>query len=345
MSRYTRRAVQTMRPYVPGEQLEGPDVIKLNTNENPYAPSPAVAAVLNQYAIDTLRRYPDPEARALRASIASLHKVSAERVIVGNGSDQLLALCLRAFVERDQKVGYFDPSYSLYPVLAAVDELAVRPVALAEDFSWHMPKDYSAALFFLTNPNAPTSLLFPKDQVRAFCNRFNGVVVIDEAYVDFAERDCMDLARTLDNVLVLRTFSKSFSLAAIRLGYAVGARPLIEALSKIKDSYNVDLITQQIGLAALSDLDTMRTNTARIIATRERLSTALTERGWSVFASQTNFIWTRPPREPARALFEYLRSQHILVRFFDAERLRDYLRISIGTDAEMELLLACLDRY
>jgi histidinol-phosphate aminotransferase len=344
MSRFVRRTVQTMHPYVPGEQLRGADMIKLNTNENPYPPSPAVAAVLDQFPTDVLRRYPDPTAGSLRDSIASLHKVTPEQVIIGNGSDELLALCLRAFVERDQKVGYFDPSYSLYPVLAAIEELAVLPVALPDDFSWHMPEDYSAGIFFLTNPNAPTSMLFPKAQVSAFCTRFNGVVVIDEAYVDFAEQDCLDLARTHDNVLVMRTFSKSFSLAAIRLGYAIGSQPLIEALLKIKDSYNVDLITQQIGLAALSDVASMRANTARIIATRERFTSALIERGWQVFPSQTNFLWTRPARESAGAVFEYLRAQQILVRYFDSDRLRGYLRISIGTDEEMTRLIACLDR-
>ena len=229
-------------------------------------------------------------------------------------------------------------------MLADIHEIARKPVSLKQDFSWDMPAGYAASLFFLANPNAPTSLQFPKETVRGFCASFPGVVVIDEAYVDFADHHCADLALSMDNVLVARTFSKSFSLAGLRVGYVIGRAPLIEAFYKIKDSYNVDRLAQEIALAAIQDAAYMRRNVERIKDTRARTAAELAKRGFEVFPSATNFLWVKPPKMGAKALFEALRADKILVRYFPGARTGDYLRITIATDGEMMAFLSALDR-
>ena len=345
MSKRIRESVSRMTGYVPGEQPRVPDLIKLNTNENPYPPTPKVEEVLRGLSVETLRLYPDPLFVRLQERIAAIHGCSPECVIAGNGSDELLALCTRAFVENDGSIGYFDPSYSLYPVLSDIRNVEQRPVALAVDFTWSMPAGYEASLFFLTNPNAPTGMLFDKQTIRSFCRAFSGVVVIDEAYVDFARESCMDLALSEPNVLVMRTLSKSFSLARIRAGYVVGAPALVEALFKVKDSYNLDGLTQEVALAGLEDLEWMRGNCARIVATRERLSARLVDLEFDVSPSEANFLWVKPPAGVAAAeLFAQLRREKILVRYFPGERTGAHLRITVGTDAQIDRLLDVLSR-
>jgi histidinol-phosphate aminotransferase len=337
-----RRSVRLLKAYTPGEQPKARGVIKLNTNENPYPPSPKVAAALRGLNAERLRLYPDPVSADLRRRIARMHACAMEQVFVGNGSDEVLALCARAFVERYGAVGYFEPSYSLYPVLAAIEGLRTKPVPLSRDFSWTMPSGYRASLFFLTDPNAPTSLSFPRPRVAAFCREFRGVVLIDEAYADFARGNCMDLALRRNNVIVCRSLSKSYSLAGLRVGYAVGPRPLIAALYKIKDSYNVSLIAQKLALAALSDVPYMRRNVKRIVATRERVAGVLRTRGFEVPPSDTNFLWVRPPAGSARRVFEALRERNIFVRHFPGPRTGEYLRITVGTARQMRALLRVL---
>ena len=335
-------AVRRLTAYTPGEQPAG-EVVKLNTNENPYPPSPDVLKALRNLSADALRRYPDPVCRALRKRLGRLHGVGEDRVFVGNGSDEILALALRAFVDRGGSAGWFDPSYSLYPVLAAIEEVEARPVPLGRDFGWKMPGGYSASLFFLTRPNAPTGVLYPKPVVRSFCRRFCGVVLVDEAYVDFAKDDCIDLARELPNVLVARTLSKSYSLAGLRLGYAVGPAPLIEALYKIKDSYNVGAPAQAAALAALDDTAWMRRNARKIKATRRRTAAALEQLGFAVTPSDANFLWARPPAgADAAGLFSALRERELYVRYFPGPRTGAHLRITIGTDEQMARLLSAL---
>ena len=338
-----RKSVDRLSPYVPGEQPKDPSIIKLNTNENPYPPSPAVAKALNELDVASLRKYPDPVAMELRQAIADLHGGSAEQVIAGNGSDEILAYCTRAFAEPEGRgsIGYFDPSYSLYPVLSEIADVQTKPVALGADFSWQIPEGYEADLFFITQPNAPTSMAHDKETIRAFCESFAGVVVIDEAYVDFAEFDCIDLALTLPNVIVLRTFSKSYSLAGIRLGYAIGAQPLIEALFKIKDSYNLNGLTQAVGLAAINDQAWMLENASKVKKTRARVSEALSHAGYTVLDSQTNFLFVKPSAETAEALFNRLREAKIIARYFPKGATANYLRVTVGTDAEMDTFLAC----
>jgi histidinol-phosphate aminotransferase len=340
--RLIRRSVDAMSGYVPGEQPREPGIIKLNTNENPYPPSPGVARVLRQASADVLRLYPDPVSSRLCERIAEIHGARPEQVFVANGSDEILGLCARAFVERDGAAGWFEPSYSLYPVLAQIEGIAGRPVELGPDFEWRDPESCGASLFYLTNPNAPTGMLHPEDAVRAFCARFPGVVLIDEAYVDFAPRSLMDLALSSDRVLVARTLSKSYSLAGLRLGYAVGPAPLVAAMLKIKDSYNVDRLTQELALAALNDLDSMRANAARIVATRDRTAEALAAMGFRVCPSATNFLWIRPSRRAAGDVFRDLRTRAILVRHFDMPRTADWLRVTVGTDADMDRFLAAV---
>ena len=336
--------VVALEAYTPGEQPKDSSIIKLNTNENPYPPSPKVAEALRAFDPARLRFYPDPVFRALRERIAGIHGCTPEQVFIGNGSDETLALCTRAFAEAEEgKIGYFEPSYSLYGVLADIRDARRAPVKLtpAPDFAWQDPADDCADLFFLTNPNAPTSLAFPKERVAAFCRRFKGVVVIDEAYGDFADQNCMDLALAPDNTntLVSRTFSKSFSLAGLRFGYVVGPVSLIGALYKIKDSYNMDMLAQVVGLAALNDLPYMRENAVKIRATRDRFISELRTRGWTVGDSQTNFVFARPPDGQAATLFESLKRAKIFVRYFPGPETGEYLRISIGTDEQMETLL------
>jgi len=321
-----RKSVEAMQGYVPGEQPKDPEILKLNTNENPYPPSPKVAAALAG-ASERFRLYPDPVCMKLREAIAELHAahgITAEQVIVGNGSDETLALCTRAFVENEGSIGWLDPSYSLYPILADIQDVETRPVPLTPDFKWAVPEDFEADLFFLTNPNAPTSLSVDKETLLAFCRRFPGVVVIDEAYADFAPDHCMDLVGQVDNLIVMRTFSKSYGLAGLRVGYAVGAPKLIEAMYKIKDSYNLNLLTQLAAEAAIRDDEYMRSTAAKIIATRERTAAALRDRGWTLEDSHTNFLFAKPPTSTTAAeVFAALREQKIVVRYFPAPATKD----------------------
>jgi len=344
MSGLIRESVRQLAAYTPGEQPDSVDVIKLNTNENAYPPSARVMAALAGLGPDALRRYPNPVSVRLREALAGLHGCRAENVFVGNGSDEVLALCTRAFVENDGSIGYFVPSYSLYPVLSDIRAVEQRPITLDEQFEWVMPDGYDCNLFFLTNPNAPTGMLFPRDEVSAFCAATDRVTVIDEAYVDFAREDCVDIALASENVLVSRTLSKSFSLAGLRLGYAVGPAELIEALLKIKDSYNVDAVTQAVALAAVEDLETMRANVYRVIETRQRLAARLERLGYRVFPSEANFLWVRPVGIGARELYERLRDDNIFVRYFPGDMTGEFVRITVGTDEQVDVLLSWIER-
>jgi histidinol-phosphate aminotransferase len=346
-----RKSIEILKAYVPGEQPADKGIVKLNTNENPYPPSVRVQEALSAIGGAGLRLYPDPVSLELRTKIAEIHQCDIANVFAGNGSDEVLAVCTRVFVENDGSIGYMDPSYSLYPVLADIRDVAKRPIPLGKDFEWPftgnddraMRDACECSLFFLTNPNAPTGMLCPERLVRAFCEKAKGVVVIDEAYVDFSSENCMGLALELDNVVVLRTLSKSYSLAGLRLGYAVGSEPLIEAIFKAKDSYNLDMLSQKLALAALSDAEHMRGNVEKIKATRARLSAALEERGHKVYPSESNFVWFQPKGISANELFEQFRQRSILIRYFPGEQTGDCLRITVGTDGEIDRLLTELD--
>jgi histidinol-phosphate aminotransferase len=349
-----RPLVKSLHAYVPGEQPKIKGLIKLNTNENPYPPSRKVLRTVKAAVEGRLRLYPNPTAERLREKLAKLHRCGVENIIVGNGSDEVLALAVRAFVEpagaipRDNQVmQYFKPSYSLYPVLADTHGAAKNEVPLQADFS--LPSlvelkrgkqwNFNAALTLITTPNAPSGRGYSTRELAALCKAQRGVVVLDEAYVDFANANAMKLALQLPQVLVARTFSKAYSLCFQRVGYFVGHPELIAALHKMRDSYNVNGLGQIAAEATLDDLSYYRANFAKIIATRAWLSRELTKLGFRVLPSQTNFILARPPLFPAKDWLQKLRDQKILVRWFSAPEVKDYLRITIGTQREAAALV------
>ena len=330
------RHVRKLEEYVPGEQPRAKSVVKLNTNENPYPPSPKCRAALRAFDYARLRRYPDPNCSELCAEIARLNGTTPERVFIGNGSDEILALAAKCFVEDDESIGSLDPSYSLYKTLAAIRNVKWTGLDVTA----------STSLFLLTNPNAPTGEFREPSEIAAFAKKFRGVVIVDEAYGDFARANCMSLAtaEANRNLIAMRTFSKSYSLAGLRVGYCVGPRDLIRAMYKVKDSYNVDAIAQTVALAAIRDQDWMRKNAAKVIRSRTRLSAALEKRGWDVLPSEANFVFARPPA-PAKAadIFARLRERNIFVRYFPGPKTGDRLRVTVGTEPEMKTLLKALD--
>jgi histidinol-phosphate aminotransferase len=395
-----RPLVRGLHPYVPGEQPKIKGLIKLNTNENPYPPSPRVLAATRAAVDARLRLYPNPTAQLLRDKLARLHGCRPENIIVTNGSDEVLALAVRTFVEpkvvplalmpcsptmnipgraplpaRSPRCGervaegrerggssaggtpaplcskslvqFFTPSYSLYPVLADIHGAACNAVPLSSDFT--LPPraelrrarkwDFRAALTLITTPNAPSGHGYSTAELDNLCGAQKGVVLLDEAYVDFARENALRLALKYPHVLVARTFSKAYSLCFQRIGYCVGHPALIGALHKIRDSYNVNGLGQVAALATLDDLPRYRANFRRIIATREKLSGELGALGFRVFPSQTNFILVRPPRYSAQTWLQKLRDQKILVRWFSDPLVRDYLRITIGTPEEAAALV------
>lgn len=350
-----RPLVRSLHPYVPGEQPKIKGLIKLNTNENPYPPSLRVLQTVKAAVDGRLRLYPNPGADRLREKLAKLHRCRVENIIVGNGSDELLALAVRCFVEPAQftrpafraTVQYFTPSYSLYPVLADIHGAAKNAVPLKPDFS--LPSvaelrrgkrwDFNAALTLITTPNAPSGRGYPTRELEALCRVQRGVVVLDEAYVDFAEEHALKLALKHPHVIVARTFSKAYSLCFQRVGYFVGHPELIGALHKIRDSYNVNGLGQIAAEATLADLAYYRANFRKIIATRARMSRDLTRLGFGVLPSQTNFILAIPPRFSAKDWLQKLRDRKILVRWFNAPEVREYLRITIGTAREAAALI------
>ena len=369
-----RPLVRDLHAYVPGEQPKIKGLIKLNTNENPYPPAPQVLKAIRSAADGRLRLYPNPTAERLRVKLAEFHRCKPENIVVGNGSDELLAMAVRAFVEparsapvlgrsTDRReleaaapgdgrtpsrstVQYFEPSYSLYPVLADIHGARKNVVAL--DTKFNLPSrgelkrahwDFSAALTFVTTPNAPSGRGYGTAALEELCHAHRGVVVLDEAYVDFANEHALELALRLPNVLVSRTFSKAYSLCFLRVGYFVGYHALISALQKIRDSYNVNGVGQIAAEATLDALPYYRENFRRIKATRQRLSEELSTLGFSVLPSQTNFILAKPPKMRAKDWLEALRERKILVRWFPYPSVKDYLRITIGTDSEADALI------
>jgi histidinol-phosphate aminotransferase len=351
-----RPLVRRLHAYVPGEQPRIRGLVKLNTNENPYPPSPKVLAAVREAVDGRLRLYPNPTAQPLREALASFHGCRPESIIVGNGADELLALAMRAFVEpalgkaatrHASLVQFFTPSYSLYPALVEIHGARPNAVPLTEDFSLPTPAElnwggvwnYYAALSYVTTPNAPTGRGYSTAELAALCEAQQGVVILDETYVDFAEENALSLALKYPHVLVSRTFSKAYSLCSQRVGYFVGHPELIAALHKIRDSYNVNGLGQVAALATLTDLPYYRQNFQRIIATRERMRAELAPLGFDVLPSQTNFLLVRPPVLSAKRWLARLRERKVLVRWFDQPRIRGHLRISIGSDREMEVLL------
>jgi len=358
---YERPNIRDMQGYTWGEQPAQQKVMKLNTNENPYPASAAVARALAGFCIDDLRRYPQPFANAFRDIAAAAHGVGRDNVIATNGGDELLRLAITTFVDAGETMGMAEPSYSLYPVLAAVQGCKVARIPLRDD--WRLPVDYAhqlnsagAKLAFVVNPHAPTGLLMSVAGLREIASAFKGVLVIDEAYVDFIDPelayDAVPLIREFDNVLLLRTMSKGYSLAGLRFAYGLGAQSLLEPmLYKTRDSYNTDALSQTLATAALAARAEAASSWEKVRLERDRVAHELSELGFSCLPSQSNFLLASVPVQGqkqqdaerlAKGLYQYLKEHGILVRYFDQDRLRDKLRITIGTPQENSALLATL---
>ncbi|MEE8310644.1 MAG: histidinol-phosphate transaminase [Candidatus Binatia bacterium] len=333
--------VRVLAGYTPGEQPTESSLVKLNTNENPYPPSPRVVQAVAREAADCLERYPSPMADELREKAAAVHGVDPDQVLAGNGSDELLAICLRACAGEGGVVAYTTPTYSLYRTLA---EIVGARIVEIESRSCTELAASRPAVSFVCNPNSPLGFGVATAEIAELASSVDGLVVSDEAYADFGDCSALALVGAVPNVIVVRSFSKSFSLAGVRLGLAFGHRDLIAELAKVKDSYNVSRLAVAAGVAALDDHDGMRANVARVCATRERVTAVLRAAGFDVADSQTNFLWVDCGAEGGRAAFERLRERGVLVRYFDAEGLRSGIRVTVGTDSQMDRFLEVLTR-
>ncbi|OQA88472.1 MAG: Histidinol-phosphate aminotransferase [Lentisphaerae bacterium ADurb.Bin242] len=336
-----RPEVDNISGYTPGEQPREAGIIKLNTNENPYPPSPGVSKEMASFDAARLRLYPDPLATAVRAEIAAMTGFSIDSIIAGNGSDDLLTIATRCFTDAVRPMACFDPTYSLYPTLAALQGAKCIQIPLTDDFE--VPDDVlkqteEANLFIIARPNSPTGNLFHKPQIEKICAEFHGIVLIDEAYVDFSRDNCLDFVRTYPNVIVMRTFSKSRSLAGLRFGYAIAHPKIIEGMIKMKDSYNVPMLTQKLALASLWDKAYFDTCIAKVKTDREVLILGLKELNFKVLPSEANFVFAAPPKN-AKNYFLDLKRRNILVRYFPTARTCSYVRISVGSIEEISVLL------
>lgn len=347
MSGYFLDNIEALEGYVPGEQINDPGVIKLNSNENPYPPSPKVLAAVANAADGWLRRYPEPASDTLRQVAARVYGVGVDQVIAGNGSDELLSMLMRCFVGPGDRVAYATPTYSLYDTLVDIQGGTRATVRYPDDFS--IPPALArqrAAVTFLCNPNAPSGTLVSRPAIARLAGSVRGILVVDEAYIDFSDEDasCIPLVRRHDNVIVLRTFSKSFSLAGVRVGLGFASKDLIAGMMKVKDSYNLNRLSAAAATAALRDLPWMRRNVARIQRSRAALSAALTALKFTVYPSQTNFVLARRANTDLRQVQRALKAQRILIRHFDVPGLQDCLRISVGSPAETRAVIAALTR-
>jgi histidinol-phosphate aminotransferase len=332
-----------MQGYVPGEQPQDQRYIKLNSNENPYPPSPRVREALRRAIGEDLRLYPDPVANRLRDKAAEVYGLGREQVLVGNGSDDLLTMLMRTCVGPGDRVAYPVPTYSLYDELVTMQDGHSIRVPFPKDFS--LPPqlgEVDAKLTILCHPNAPSGTLPPLSQVETLARQVRGVLVVDEAYIDFADETALSLVHRYEHVVILRTFSKSFSLAGMRIGLAFGHSAFLRELMKVKDSYNVNRLSIVAAVAALEDYAWMQQHVRKIRTTRTRLSTALRGFGYVVYDSHTNFILARKPGVSQEPVYQGLKDRGILIRYFSAPELADCLRITIGTDEEIDQLLSAL---
>jgi histidinol-phosphate aminotransferase len=340
--RFVRPNVREMHGYAPGEQPgPGERVVKLNTNENPFPPSPKVIAAIQNIEPEMLRRYPNPTADLFREAAAALLDVKPDMILAGNGSDDILTIATRTFVPPGGTLAYPEPTYSLYPVLAQLEEAKVVTVAWERDYS--LPTDAlletKAHAIYLANPNAPTGTFVSPMKVEELAKKFEGLILIDEAYVDFAEDDCVPLVREYENVVISRTLSKAYSLAGLRFGYAVGQVHVIAEMMKVKDSYNTDAVSVVAATAAIQDQAYAERSWDHVRQERQRLSSELTQMGWRVIPSQANFILVTCPNGNGREAYLGLKQQGILVRYFDKPGLSDKIRITVGSMQENNALL------
>ncbi len=348
MSRFWSDLTRRLTPYVPGEQPRHQRLVKLNTNEAPYPPSPRVLAAVQATDGDSLRRYPDPESTELRQAMAEYHGLGADQVFVGNGSDEVLAHVFQGLLNQDQPLLFPDISYSFYPVWCDLYGVDAVQIPLREDFTVDV-KAYQRPNggIILPNPNAPTGMVLELGDIRRLLeSNPDRVVVIDEAYIDFGGDSAVALINDYDNLLVVQTLSKSRALAGLRVGMAFGQAHLIEGLQRIKNSFNsypLDAVAQRAVIASLADEDWFQSCRRKVIATRERLHSGLEALGFTVLPSAANFVLATPgPGRDAGAIFHALREQGIVVRYFNKPRISDYLRITVGTDEQCDALLEAL---
>jgi histidinol-phosphate aminotransferase len=343
---FLRKHLQSVTGYTPGEQPPpGSPVLKLNTNENPYPPSPEVTKVLQNLDLDCLRRYPDPSARIFREAISDVLQVSMDSVTVGNGSDELLSLIMRAFAEKDARVVYPMPSYVLYRTLAELQDANPFEILYDDSFSFPLQAliEAQGAVTLIASPNSPTGHVVSIHELDTLAGALKGILVVDEAYVDFANDSALHLVQKHANVIILRTLSKGYSLAGLRLGFAIAQPALIRDLDKVKDSYAVDAIAALAGAAALRDQTHKNLNVEKVLRSRPILKQQLEKLGFKVWPSAANFFLVQPPFGlPALELQQVLKKQGILIRHFNLPGVEDKLRITIGTDAQNEQLCRCL---
>ncbi|MET4071447.1 histidinol-phosphate aminotransferase [Bradyrhizobium sp. S3.2.6] len=349
MSRFWSSLTHDLKPYVPGEQPRIADLIKLNTNENPLGPSPRALEAIRDSAADTLRLYPDPQATALRAALATYHGVRPEQVFVGNGSDEVLAHAFVALLKHDAPLLFPDITYSFYPVYCRLFGIAYETVPLDQAMQIRIA-DYRrpAGAIIVPNPNAPTGIALSRAEIETLLEQHPDVpVVVDEAYVDFGAETAIPLVASHRNLLVVQTMSKSRALAGLRVGYAIGDADLIDGLTRVKDSFNsypLGRPAQAGAIASLEDEAYFQQGRVRVIEGRERLTRGLKRAGFEVLPSLANFVFARHPAHEGAALAAALRERAVIVRHFSAARISDYLRITVGTDEQIDRLLSALSR-
>lgn len=344
MSREWTKNLRNIEPYVPGEQSKDKDIVKINANENPYPPSPKAIEALKNFDTGKLRFYPNANSTELKAAIAKYYNVDISNVFVGNGSDDVLAVAFQSFFNSDKPIVYPDLTYSFYPVWCSLFGIEYKNYPVGDDFRIN-PEDYKEANggVVIPNPNAPTSLGEGLDFVEKILNyNQDSVVIIDEAYVDFGGTSSVPLINKYENLLVTGTFSKSRSLAGLRIGFAIGSKALIDVMEAVKNSYNsytVDSLSIKIGAASIEDDEYFKSICQKVIDTRKRVTLELKKLGFDVLDSQTNFIFATHSEHNMKSLFEYLKSQKVFIRYFSLPRIENYVRITIGTNEEMDIFL------
>jgi histidinol-phosphate aminotransferase len=338
---YVRPPIAAMKGYVPGLQPEpGQKYIKLNSNENPYPPSPRVKEVLQKLDYDDLRIYPDPVSLELRQKLGKLHGFNAGEIICGNGSDDILNIIVRTFASPGDAIGFYEPTFPLYKVLGMIQGVRNIAIPLAEPYNSPPVPPSEVKVFFLANPNSPVGFAYPLSLVRTLAREVKGILVVDEAYVEFAAENALGLVQEFENVVVVRTVSKSYSLAGARLGYAIGREDFVEEMLKVKDPFNVTRLTQAVVSAALDDQEYFWKNISRVVEVREWFTKEARALGYRILPSQGNFVFPRPPQKGKGIKFyQALFDRGVLTRHYDEEGLRDGVRMTIGTREDMEAAL------
>jgi histidinol-phosphate aminotransferase len=347
--KFWSKEILNLVPYTPGEQPKINDLIKLNTNENPFSPSPKVAHVLENFNTDHLRRYPDPESSELSQTLASYYRVETKNIFIGNGSDEVLAHAFMAFFRQDKPILMPDISYSFYTVYCDLYNIEATSIAIEDDFSINLANynpDNGGVIF--ANPNAPTGKEVPLADIEQLLIRnTQSLVIVDEAYVDFGAQSAIELTKKYDNCLVIQTFSKSRSLAGLRIGFAIGHESLIAALDRVKNSFNsypLDMLAQKAAIATIEDNQYFEECVDKIVTTRQWTDKQLKLLGFNVIDSKTNFIFASHPSIDALAIMQHLRDNKIIVRHFTKEKISNYLRITIGTQEDMQSLINSLQQ-